>query len=94
MIEPFKCAHAMFLSLRGGSRQFDLRRWDITDERIYQLAWHTMDATIQARVPAVDTVSFADQETGELITLEYKGVTFTPWAPGWVFILVGKRIEP
>ena len=92
MTDPFNCEHAMFLSLQDGSRRFDLRLWDVADERLYRLAWFNVPATAQARVPEVETVSFADKETGELLTFAFRGLTFTPWAKGWVFILLGDRI--
>ena len=43
-------------------------------------------------MPEVETVSFADKETGELLTFAFRGLTFAPWAKGWVFILLGDRI--
>ena len=39
-------------------------------------------------------VSFLNKATGEVLTFEYLGVEFTPWAPGWGFLLLGKRLQP
>ena len=92
MVEPFKVDHSLLQSLQDGSRQFDMRRWDITDERLYRLAWLNDPVTAQARPAEVETVSFVDKETGDVLTLEYKGMVFTPWAAGWVFILLGRPV--
>ena len=44
--------------------------------------------------PDEKEVSFLNKATGELLTFEYLGVEFTPWAPGWGFLLLGKRLQP
>ena len=44
--------------------------------------------------PDEKEVSFVNKATGELLTFEYLGVEFTPWAPGWGFLILGKRLSP
>ncbi len=38
-------------------------------------------------------VGFRDKQTGQVAFFEYKGMEFTPWAPGWCFLQLGKRIN-
>ncbi|MDP2952268.1 MAG: hypothetical protein Q8O76_02990 [Chloroflexota bacterium] len=41
MADPivFKCEDSLWRMLQDGSKRFDMRRWDVSDERIYRLAW-------------------------------------------------------
>ena len=45
-------------------------------------------------VPDEKEVGFVNKVTGQLLTFEYLGVEFTPWAPGWGFLILGKRLSP
>ena len=45
-------------------------------------------------VPDEKEVSFVNKATGELLTFEYLGVEFADWAPGWGFLILGKRLAP
>ena len=99
------------------ARPFDMRRWDMADERIYRLAWGTtkpMGKFLRSRnppprysrlpnqafeygskwYPDETEVSFQNKVSGEILTFEYLGVEFTPWAPGWGFLILGKRLSP
>ena len=100
------------------ARPFDMRRWDVADERIYRLSWghffdprgrtpegpgvflremnHLLWGRAGGRVwePDEKEVSFLNKVTGELLTFEYLGVEFTPWAAGWGFLILGKRLSP
>ena len=101
-------------------KPFDMRRWDLADERIYRLAWgriidslgvpigepvgrrepflpalqRVLTRRSQSWSPDEKEVSFLNKATGELLTFEYLGVEFADWAPGWGFLLLGKRLEP
>jgi len=77
--------------LADGSKPFDMRRWDLTDERISRLALGRLVES-GTWMPTEGTVSFQNKATGELLTFEYVGVEFTEWAPGWGFILLGIRV--
>jgi hypothetical protein len=44
--------------------------------------------------PDEKEVSFVNKATGELLTFEYLGVEFADWAPGWGFLILGKRLRP
>jgi hypothetical protein len=98
------------------AKPFDMRRWDLADERIYRLAWGHYDNRTRIRLdgwklpplrrltelrgttygwaPDEKSVSFLNKDTGALLTFEYLGVEFTPWAPGWGFLLLGRRLSP
>lgn len=39
----FKVEHSLWESLEDGTRSFDMRWWDIADDRIYALAWAVPD---------------------------------------------------
>ena len=78
----------------------------MADERIYRLIWgHCADGRGARVAPQIDRegwgwlpeekeVSFLNKATGEILTFEYLGVEFTPWAPGWGFLILGKRLSP
>ncbi len=91
-MEPFKCEHSLFLSLQDGSRKFDFRRWDLSDERIYALSVFSRREG-EPSVPEIPSVTFVDKETGEALTLRYRGMEFRHWATGWVFIRLGEVVE-
>ena len=93
------------------AKPFDMRRWDMADDRIYRLAWGTYLNRPKILGPVLSPpriyrfgeptwtpdekeVSFVNKATGELLTFEYLGVEFTEWAPGWGFLLLGKRLSP
>ena len=89
-------------------KPFNMRRWAFSDDRILRLArGHIRDTSgnfLAFRVgpplgrsnwePDEKEVSFLNKATGELLTFEYLGVEFTPWAPGWGFLILGKRLSP
>ena len=86
------------------AKPFDMRRWDLADGRIYRLSWggtskggswplrpdHLPSENLDWH-PYEKEVSFLNKATGELLTFEYLGVEFANWAPGFGFILLGKR---
>ena len=102
MAEPieFKVEHSLFLSLEDGTRSFDMRWWDIADDRIYAMSWsrplepvNTAFPDLQAKVWEAEHISFRDKETDEVLTFFYKGVEFPEWAPAWGFIQLGERVN-
>lgn len=93
----FKCEPAMWLMLAEEgvtgipAKPFDMRRYDLADDRIYALSWgrQTGDAEWQ---PDVGAVTFVNKATGEELTRDYRGMEFAKWAPGWCFLILGHRI--
>ena len=86
-------------------KPFDMRRWDLADDRIYRLQSGTSGSRSYKQglgyygptpvwTPDEKQVSFVNKVTGELLTFEYLGVMFERWAPGWGFLLLGKRLSP
>jgi hypothetical protein len=122
----FKCEASLWAMMAqvnpygSSARPFDMRRWDLADERIYRLAWgriidslgvpigkpvgrrepflpalkRVLERRSQSWAPDEKEVSFVNKATGELLTFEYLGVEFAPWAPGWGFLILGKRLHP
>ena len=78
----FRTEDSLWQMLKDGRKRWDARQNDLTDDRIYKLHW----------MRAVKTVSFLNKATGKLLTFEYKGMEFAPWAPGWCFLILGKAI--
>ena len=84
------------------AKPFDMRRWDLADERIYRLSWGVLTDKNGITRPGVDPsfqsdekeVSFLNKATGDLLTFECLGVEFAAWAPGWGFLKLGKRLFP
>ena len=90
------------------AKPFDMRRWDMADDRIYRLSWgrvHEYPNPIRvlrngagsfgkAWVPEEKEVGFVNKADGRLLTYEYRGLEFTDWAPGWGFLILGKRPFP
>lgn len=90
-------------------KPFDMRRWDITDDRIYRLSlgrfdldprqgeapvWITDSGHLANNwIPDEKEVGFVNKVTGALLVFEYRGVAFTEWAPGWGFIILGKLLN-
>ena len=104
----FKCDPDLWDMLASGEKTWDARRYDMADDRIYRLSWgeklemphqiHPYASGIESRwheiwKPDEPTVSFQNKVTGEVLTFKYKGMEFTPWAPGWCILLLGERIE-
>ena len=87
----FKCEDSLWRMLASGSKPFDMRRWDLTDERIGRLALGRLVES-GSWMPTEYSVSFQNKATGELLTFEYVGVEFAEWAPDWGFILLGVMV--
>ena len=75
------------------AKPFDMRRWDLADDRIYRLAWGRYGSDWRW-IPEEKEVSFLNKDTGALLTFEYLRVEFVHWAPGWGFLRLGKRLHP
>ncbi len=87
----FQSEDSLWQMLLSGEKTFDMRRWDLGDDRIERLSCGHVEYP-DAWVPAEPTVSFQNKATGEILNFEYLGVEFTPWAPNWGFILLGDRL--
>lgn len=74
-------------------KPFDMRRWDMSDNRIYQLA-QGRTGPDAVWTPQVKEVSFRNKATGELLTFEFTELLFEHWAPGWCFLILGRCIVP
>jgi hypothetical protein len=97
----FETETSLWEMLKDGTKTWDARRWDMADDRCYRLSWFKPSLLVgpgtlhahEVREPIEDEVGFQNKATGELLTFEYVGLAFAPWAPGWGFLLLGKRIE-
>ena len=101
----FKTEASLWEMLARGEKTWVARRHDLTDDRIYRLSWGRRLATSLADgrspgtalkpdwVPDEKEVSFQNEDTDEVLTFRYLGMEFTPWAPGWAFLLLGERVE-
>ncbi len=106
----FKCESAMWgwLDDEGvtgiPAKPVDVRRWDLSDDRIYRLSWYkgiqigppthqvTLGRVQSLLKPEVESITFLNKVTGETLTRQYLGMEFTRWAPGFVFLLLGERV--
>ena len=95
MDEPiiFKCEDALWQMLADGRRNWDMRLWDLSDERIWRLAWGHLKGQDRWE-PDEKWVSFRNKGTDEILTFRYEGVEFTEWAEGWAFFLLGDQVPP
>jgi len=104
----FKSEDSMWRMLEDGTKKFDVRRWDMADDRIYRLSFgqkmvpvpvpgvYIDNAPVAQRkpwVPEEKSITFLNKATGETLTFEYRGVEFVDWAPSWCFLQLGERIE-
>jgi hypothetical protein len=90
----FKCEDSMWQMLADGTKTWDARRNDLSDDRIYRLLWgkyHERPGRKPSWGPLEDYVTFLNKATGEMLTFRFLGVEFTDWAPGWMFIRLGGR---
>jgi len=90
----FKSEDSLWQMLRQGTKSWDARRFDATDERIRRLilghweknpnpgrlAYYTSDETF---------VCFLNKLTGQTLQFRFRGLITTGWAPGWCFIQLG-----
>ncbi len=94
----FKCEDSLWQALSDGTKTWDARRHDISDDRIYRLSWGKFEEEpAGGRQPAhywvEDFVSFENKATGEVLTFRYRGMEFVPWAPGWCFLRLGGLVR-
>lgn len=94
----FKTEDSLWQMLKDRTKRWDCRKWDITDERMYRLGqghtWHgNLSTHIERWIPEVEEVSFENKESGELLHIEFKGIEFVPWAPGWAFLILGDIVD-
>lgn len=93
----FRCENSLWQMMATGEKSFDFRRWDISDDRIYRLAWGQRvkepEGGLSYWEPKEPLVSFENKKTGEVLVFSYQGMEFTSWAPGWVFLLLGGLVR-
>ena len=108
--EPALWAMLAYVDHGKAYKPFDMRRWELADKRIQRLSWGHFGNKDRMPInasnlnwssysnhrwyPDESQVSFLNKGTGELLTFEYLGVEFAPWAPGWGFLILGKRLSP
>ncbi len=106
MSEPiiFKCEDSLWQMMADGKKKFDMRLWDMADDRMYRLSWAQYGESISewtsvprgerpTYTPKESFVSFRNKQTDELLTFHFKGLEFPQWAPSWVFIIVGDLVS-
>ncbi len=93
----FKAEDTLWEMLESGQRTFDLRRWDLSDLRIRRLAtslWRqSPSGALPHWEPTETLVSFRNKATTQLLTFRFVELKFTPWAPGWVFLILGDLVS-
>jgi len=99
----FKCEDSLWQMMKSGEKQFErtlaMRRWDHSDDRIYRLSWSHWDrrsdwlGLLPTLEPDEPYVSFRNKSTDEILTFHFKRIEFTPWAPGWVFLILGVMVK-
>jgi len=96
----FKCEATLWdymaqLNPDGRSvKPFDMRWWDMADERISRLS--RGGPVGNSNGPPTyheEEVSFINKKTAETLIFEYEGVKFARWAPGWGFLILGKCLN-
>jgi len=103
----FETEDSLWQTMASGERSFDMRRWDLSDHRIYRLSlghWEKLDETLGALVGRQPEwtvnepfISFRNKATTEILVCRYSGMEFTRWAPGWVFLIftgIIRRVLP
>ncbi len=80
----FKVEGSLSDMMRRGEKPFDIRRHDMSDDRIYRLMWCDVDHN-----PIVKEVGFIDKASGETLYYSYLGVAFTDAMPGWCILRLG-----
>jgi hypothetical protein len=94
----FKTEDSIWQNLADGTKTWDYRRYDMSDDRIYRLCWGSWEkdpppGRQPTWSPDVFFVSFLNKATGEVLKFRYRGMEFVPWAPGWTFLMLGGLIE-
>lgn len=80
-------------NLKNGSQRWVARKWDITDDRLYQLGQIDPHPGMPGWVPKIKEVTFNNNETGECLRVEYKGRELPSWGLGWGFLLLGDVVD-
>lgn len=91
MKEPqcFKCEDSLWQMLADGTKTWDARRYDMSDDRIYRLSRGQWKKDPTRWLLVEQLVCFQNKATGEVLTFRFSGLEFAPWAPGWCFIILG-----
>ena len=94
----FKCEDSLWQRLADGTKTWDARRHDISDERIYRLSRGKFDRESRLdRQPFYSLeeifIHFENEQTGAILQFRYRGMEFVPWAPGWCFLQLGGLVS-
>ena len=94
----FKTEDSIWQCLADGTKTWDYRRYDMSDDRIYRLSRGSFEKNPPpgrqlAWSPDVSFVSFLNKATGEVLKFRYRGIEFVPWAPGWCFLQLGGLVR-
>jgi hypothetical protein len=87
----FKTEDSVWQMMREGRKTWDGRFHDISDERIYRLSWgqwQEFPGRQPSYMPVEPFVNFLNKKTGQILRFRFAELQFTPWAPGWCFIIV------
>lgn len=98
----FKSEDSMWQMLASSEKTWDARRWDVDDPRILKLCKGHHRVVGPSRVIGLPIqrwlfdephVCFLNKETGEILKMQFEGLNFTDFAPGWVFLKLGGIVE-
>ena len=89
----FKTEDSIWQMMKDGTKTWDFRRHDMSDDRIYRLSWGKFESFPHGAspkyVPEESTVQFLNKDTHEILEIWFWGLKFTDFAPGWCFIILG-----
>jgi len=93
----FKSEDSLWQMLRQGTKNWDARRFDISDERIRRLSMgHWEKDPIPGRLPSYEydetLVCFENKLTGQILEFRYRGLITPGWALGWCFLKLGALV--
>ena len=87
MIPEFKSEHSLWLMMQDGSKRWDARKGNTSDDRIYAMSFglRREDGSWDSDVKEV---TFVDKETDEQLTLKLIDYHQLDWAVGWIFMVL------
>ncbi len=88
----FKTEDSLWQMVVSGEKNFDFRRYNLADDRIYRLSFFEKRPG-GGHEPVNKSVSFLNKATGEVATLEYCSMEFMSWAPNWCCLVLGKLLS-
>ena len=90
----FKSEDSLWQMLQQGTKSWDARHFDATDERISRLIlghWEKNPHPGRLAIYEHDEafVCFVNKLTGQTLQFRFRGLITPGWAPGWCFIQLG-----